>query len=600
MTRTGLVVLLAAAAWAWADWAEQTDWSGTGGVAGPVDEWGSDYSSSEGVDPASSPGQLLLAGQVARHQVATGFDGAFAVHSADIDGDGDIDVLGGAWDLGAVRWWENVDGGQEWLQRPVGNLAGARSVWPADIDGDGAMDVVASGGSSILWWRNADGSGTSWDEYAVSESLVGAYCVVSADLNANGDADLAGAAFFDDRVAWWEGDGTGQAWTERTVDASADGGYWLTVCDIDDDGDSDLAASLFSGMQIVWYENADGSGISWTKHTIAASIIDPRGLHCCDIDGDGDPDVAGTGYDELLWWENLDGGGASWEMHPVDETFLGAHSVHGEDLDGDGDSDLLTASFNTEEILWWENLDGVGGQWVEHLLSGSFEDACCVWVDDLDGSGTPDPLGAAYVGDEIAWWKLQSYDGGWLESSILDTGCGPEWETLQWSGDFPPGTSMGFQVRASGDPDQMGAWSDTLQTPGSLAGILEDGHRYVQYRALLASENHFQTPVLNDVTIYWSPTAIEDGDPSSLGHAALEVRPNPAASGVVLRFFVPEPTVVDMRVYDVSGRVVWQRRHEAPESGWHSLDTGGLRPGVYLAGLEAGGRHTAKAFAVIE
>ncbi len=266
MGKIALVLLVLAGAWA--DWAEQTDWSGTGGVVGPMDEWGSDYSASQDVDPLSVPGQLHLDGQLAMHEVAAGFDGAFAVHSADIDGDGDIDVLGGAWDLGAVSWWENADGG-----------------------------------------------------------------------------------------------------------------------------------------------------------------------------------------------------GTSWQVHPMDESFLGAHSVHGEDLDGDGDIDLLTASFNTEEILWWENLDGAGTQWAEHLLSGSFEDACCVWVEDIDGNGAPDPLGAAYVDDEIAWWNLQAYGGGWLESSVLDTGCGPDWESLQWSGDCPSGTDIGFQVRASNDPDQMGGWSDTLNAP---------------------------------------------------------------------------------------------------------------------------------------
>lgn len=598
MSRVGLIFLLVSGVWA--DWAEQTDWSGTGGVPGPVDEWGSDYSSSEGVDPVSSPGQLLLAGQVARHQVAAGFDGAFAVHSADIDGDGDNDVLGGAWDLGAVSWWENADGcGQEWLQHPVGDLAGVRSVCPEDIDGDGAVDIAASGGSSIRWWHNADGSGTSWDEYAVSESFVGAYCVVSADLNSDGDADLAGAAFFDDRVAWWESDGSGQTWTERTVDATADGAYWVTVCDIDDDGDPDLAASLFSGMQVVWYENAEGSGTSWTKHTIAASIVDPRGLHCCDVDGDGDQDVAGTGYDELLWWENLDGGGTSWEMHPVDESFLGAHSVHGEDLDGDGDSDLLTASFNTEEILWWENLDGTGGEWGEHILSGSFEDACCVRADDLDGNGTPDPMGAAYVDDEIAWWNLQAYGGGWLESSVLDTGCGPDWESLQWSGDCPSGTDIGFQVRASNDPDQMGSWSDTLQAPGSLEGVLADGLRYAQYRAVLDSETGSGTPALDDVAIYWSPTGIEGGGPSAPGHVAVEVRPNPAASGAVVRFFVPEPMTADLRVYDISGRMVWQYREEVPDRGWQEARIRRLAPGVYLASMEAGGARAMRVFTVV-
>jgi len=37
----------------------------------------------------------------------------------------------------------------------------ANSVYSGDIDGDGNMDVLGAGGSDITWWENIDGSGES-------------------------------------------------------------------------------------------------------------------------------------------------------------------------------------------------------------------------------------------------------------------------------------------------------------------------------------------------------------------------------------------------------------------------------------------------------
>src|SRR5688572_13389416 len=47
----------------------------------------------------------------------------------------------------------------------------------------------------------------------------------------------------------------------------------LRSADFDRDGDQDLmAATSSAGGEITWYENDDGSGTSWTDHTIALTI----------------------------------------------------------------------------------------------------------------------------------------------------------------------------------------------------------------------------------------------------------------------------------------------------------------------------------------
>ncbi len=340
------------------------------------------------------------------------FDGASSVYAADIDGDGDLDVLGAAGDTDEITWWENTNGdGTAWAEHTVdGDFAGATSVYAADVDGDGDLDILAAAydANDITWWENTNDIGTSWTEHTVGENFNGAYSVYAADLDGDGDLDVLGAASIDDDITWWENTNVaGTAWTEHNVDASFNGAHSVYAADVDADGDMDVLGAAYNDDDITWWENTNDIGTSWTEHIVDANFDGANSVYAVDVDGDGDLDVLGAASidDDITWWENTNDVGTSWTEHTVEGDFLSANSVYGADMDGDGDMDIVGAAYDANDITWWENADGAGTVWTEHTVEGDFDGAWAMYVADLDGDADLDILGAASIADDISWWE---------------------------------------------------------------------------------------------------------------------------------------------------------------------------------------------------
>jgi FG-GAP-like repeat/Secretion system C-terminal sorting domain len=294
------------------------------------------------------------------HFVA-GFGGSRCIYATDVDGDGDTDVLGaGSWHPGGgeIKWWENVDGvGLNWTEHWVEeSFDSARSVYAKDVDGDGDIDILGAAdvADDITWWENMDNIGTSWVEHTVDGEYNGANSVFSTDVDGDGDNDVLGGSSY---ATWWENmDGTGLSWTQHTV---SEFGGKVYATDVDGDGDYDVLGA--SGSTIAWWENMDGDGLSWTEHLVDTDFTYTNCVCATDVDGDGDCDVLGAADSnqeggEIAWWENVDGAAQIWSKQSIDGDFDGARGVYTTDVDGDGDTDVLGVAYDANDITWWENI----------------------------------------------------------------------------------------------------------------------------------------------------------------------------------------------------------------------------------------------------
>ena len=79
-----------------------------------------------------------------KHVITTAADGACSVFAADMDGDGDVDVLSASSEDNRVALYRNL-GAQTFVTRDLCTYAeGARSVYAADLDNDGDLDVLSA------------------------------------------------------------------------------------------------------------------------------------------------------------------------------------------------------------------------------------------------------------------------------------------------------------------------------------------------------------------------------------------------------------------------------------------------------------------------
>lgn len=108
---------------------------------------------------ASTP---LMAQPAFTENVATAAgDGPLSVFAVDFDGDGDTDLISSSFFDNLVRWYEN-DGADPPTFTPHDVFTGTashRSVFAADIDSDGDIDILsASFDDDTVWFHENDGS----------------------------------------------------------------------------------------------------------------------------------------------------------------------------------------------------------------------------------------------------------------------------------------------------------------------------------------------------------------------------------------------------------------------------------------------------------
>lgn len=317
---------------------------------------------------------------------------------ADLDRDGRLDYVTGR-SRGEILWYRQVTLTQ-WERHLLGenspsDVGGAI----LDVDGDDWPDLVTGG----AWYRNPQQPiDRPFERIVFDRELAGVHDVVVADVDGDGRPDVLTMS---DRnnVRWYRIPADPrQPWDRTDIGPSVHAG--LAVGDIDNDGDLDVIRSN------LWFENANGKGTDWRVHENIPfgnpNQPFPLATRCipADMDKDGDFDLVMTENEirggRIGCLENGDSKGGSWLLHLLpsgDDAVRGAyHSLIVADFDLDGDWDIFSCEMEgipgEKPPRWfvWENLDGKGQKWTEHVVLDSRLGGHEAIAADFDGDGDLD------------------------------------------------------------------------------------------------------------------------------------------------------------------------------------------------------------------
>jgi hypothetical protein len=352
----------------------------------------------------------------ATHIVNNAVLGAHSVIAADIDRDGDLDILAAARDSNSVLLYPNLASHRTALYDPqtqfvVSTYREPRMAAGVDLDNDGDQDIVAVSDEVVAWHRNEGGQPPNFTRFIVDEGLVGGRWIHAADIDGDGDQDLLVADTGSNRILWFEtqlaAPGAVPTFRKHVITERAKGVRDVHSADLDGDGDLDLYAASGTGNLVTWYEQKRTPAITFEERVIVDTLQYPRSSYAADLNLDGRPDLMSASADDntVAWLENRGGAPLNWGLRVLTRGMDGALHIYAADLDGDGDLDLLAGAERNNTIAWYENTRGSPPTFVEHIISKTAAGVHAVVAGDADHDGDLDIFAALEGGNRIVWYE---------------------------------------------------------------------------------------------------------------------------------------------------------------------------------------------------
>ena len=330
---------------------------------------------------------------------------AEGVAVGDVNGDGQIDVMAGAYWFEAPGWEKHELAQPQKFEYDKGYSDSFISQG-MDVNGDGWVDFVRIGfpGEEVQWFENPQNKEGHWKTHLIHGSL-GNESAGFYDVDKDGKLDILGGNPPTGEMIWLKAPDSGDnlEWQKFTISKEKSPGtdrfsHGLGMGDINKDGRLDVI------IKEGWWEapeNPEQSG--WTFHPANLGEASAQ-MYVQDVEADGDQDVISSSAHALgIWWhEQVGQGETQWDTHTISEEFTQTHGLAHVDINGDGQLDLVTGKryfahmgndpgeYDPAVLYWYEFQPGDNPSWVPHLIDNNSGAGVHVVTEDITGDGLLD------------------------------------------------------------------------------------------------------------------------------------------------------------------------------------------------------------------
>ncbi|HLJ10234.1 MAG TPA: VCBS repeat-containing protein [Planctomycetaceae bacterium] len=196
------------------------------------------------------------------------------IRVGDFNGDGKPDLLGTALLANLVVWYENPGDprSKPWPRHVIDDKSASPGHgMPADIDGDGDLDVVMAlgmdskanetGTREIVWYEQArpSDSASEWKKHVIARDFDNAFEAIAVDLNGDGHLDVAATSYASPHggAVWFQNPGDPKGtWKPHALKANWPRANQIIAADLDGDGKPDLVAGTTGKVsEVRWWRN---------------------------------------------------------------------------------------------------------------------------------------------------------------------------------------------------------------------------------------------------------------------------------------------------------------------------------------------------------
>lgn len=490
--------------------------------------------------------------------------------SADIDGDGKLEIVFGCYRNDSMIYALNAENGSLlWKYNAKGSGEGCNDVAPIiyDVDDDGKMEVIVPSSCNpktycfdgktgvVKWVCNTRGSDSP---------------PTIADIDGDGKAELLHGEFGGYVICINAEDGT-VAW-EIAVDTKS----WIqtapTIVDVNNDGDLDFIVGTWNAIvktdNKIYAYRAKDQKLLWTY---SVNDVMYHGTAVGDLDKDGKQELVVGCYNDTLYCINAENGTTNWKYSFGNNFYVGGPALIA-DLNNDGRCEVVFSAWYKMAALTWD-----GKLFWEYNIPNYKQSFRGAAIADVNNNAFPDVVFATDGGSVIG---LNGQDGSLIFNKNLRTDFGDSLFAI----DHAP-------LLADFDKD------------GKMDVFVVGGHaEYPDFykdfgRAYLLSIGAGNGPdwlmFQNDI---WRRSNICEKKASNIQNSLLDnervsIYPNPSYGEINFEFTLKKNSEVNIAIYNLQGQKISIVDAGILLSGKHTLQwkaSPGIASGIYFAEIKIG------------